>query len=129
VSLYNTGGGAVLYNSANSSADVYINATAGNVFVITAPAGSALEDIFVYFNPSPLVPGDVPVQNGTVMTLMFVNGANRDVNVNFTGTIVKRTANVLALADGSPSPTISNIMFAAANNFIIELNRSGGMAF
>jgi hypothetical protein len=128
VPLYNTGGNAVPYNSANPDADVFINATAANVFVITAPANSSLANMYVYFNPSPIVPGNVPVQNGTVMTLIFVNGANRVVNVNFSGTIVKRTANVLALADGDPNPTISNIMFAAANNFIIELNRSGGMA-
>jgi hypothetical protein len=129
VPLYNTGGGATPYNPLNSSSDVFIDYTAGNVFVITAPTGSSLSNIFVYFNTSPIVPGDVPVQNGTVLTLIFVNGANRIVNVNFSGNIVKRTSNALVLPDGDPAPTMSNIMFAGANNYIIELNRSGAMAF
>ena len=129
VPLYNTGGGAVTYNPGNSSSDVFIDYTAGNVFVITAPTGSNLTDIYVYFKTSPLIPGNAPVQNGTVLTLIFVNGANRIVNVNFSGPIVKRTSNTLVLPDGDPSPTMSNIMFAGANNYIIELNRSGVMAF
>jgi len=128
VPLYNTGGGATPYNSLNSNADVFINFTAANVFVITAPTSSAVATINVYFNTSPLVPGDIPAVNGTVMTLIFVNGANRAVNVVFTGAIVKRTSNTLVLPDGDPSPTVSNIMFAGANNYIIELNRSGTMA-
>jgi hypothetical protein len=128
VPLYNTGGTAVAYNPINISADVFIDYTAGNVFVITAPSGSSLTNIYVYFNPNPLVPGNVPVQNGVVLTLIFVNGANRIVNVNFSGPIVKRTSNTLALPDGDPNPTISNIMFASANGVIIELNRSGSMA-
>ena len=128
VPLYNTGGGASPYNTANAAADVFIDFTAGNVFVITAPAGSNIANIYVYFNPSPITPGNVPAVNGTVMTLILVNGANRAVTVNFGGTVVKRTSNVLVLPDGDPSPTVSNIMFAAANNYIIELNRSGAMA-
>ena len=128
VPLYNPSGGANPYNPVNTVADVFINATAGNVFVITAPAGSALTNIYVYFNPSPLVPGDVPVQNGTVMTLIFINRANRAVNVTIWGPIVKRTSDNIILPDGDPSPTVSNIMFTAANNYIIELNRSGVMA-
>ena len=129
VPLYNTGGGAVPYQSVQNGADVFIDYTAGNVFVITAPTDSALFNIYVYFNQTPNVPGDVPVQNGTVLTLIFVNGANRIVNVNFSGNIVKRTSNTLVLPDGDPAPTMSNIMFAGANNYIIELNRSGAMAF
>lgn len=128
VPLYNAGGGASPYNPLNTVSDVFIDYTAGNVFVITAPTGSSLTNIYVYFNTSPLVPGDAPVQNGTVLTLIFVNGANRSVNVNFGGPVVKRTSNTLVLPDGDPSPTCSNIMFAAANNYIIELNRSGVMA-
>ena len=128
VPLYNTGGGATPYNPLNSNADVFINFTAANVFVITAPTSSAVANINVYFNTSPLVPGDIPAVNGTVMTLIFVNGANRAVNVVFTGAIVKRTSNNIVLPDGDPSPTVSTIMFAGANNYIIELNRSGSMA-
>jgi hypothetical protein len=37
-------------------------------------------------------------------------------------------SNTISLPDGSPNPTMSNIMFAAANGYIIELNRSGVMA-
>ena len=129
VPLYNAGGGAVPYNPLNSVADVFINSTAGNVFVITAPSGSALANIYVYFNPSPLIPGDVPPVNGSLMTLIFVNGANRAVTVNITGAVVKRTANTLVLSIGVPNPTVSTIMFAGANNFAIELNRSGPMGF
>jgi hypothetical protein len=128
VPLYNLGGSAVPYNILNSSADVFIDSTAGNIFVITAPAGSELGNIYVYFNPSPLIPGDVAPVNGSLMTLIFVNGADRNVTVNFSGTVVKRTSNTLVLPDGAPSPTVSNIMFAGANNFAIELNRSGAMA-
>ena len=127
VPLYNTGGGASPYNAANAAADVFIDYTAGNVFVITAPTGSALVNMYIYFNPNPAVPLHAPVQNGTVLTLIFVNGANRNVTVNFSGPYVKRTSNTLVLTDGDPNPTISNIMFAGANNYIIELNRSGVM--
>ena len=128
VPLYNAGGGASPYNGANTVADVFIDFTAGNVFVITAPAGSSIANIYVYFNPNPTFPGDAIPVNGTVMTLIFVNGANRAVTVNFSGPVVKRTSNTLVLPDGDPSPTVSNIMFASANNYIIELNRSGAMA-
>jgi len=128
VPLYNAGGAAQPYNPANPAADVFIDYTAGNVFVVTAPAGSALANIYVYFNTNPAVPGDVPIQNGVVLTLIFVNGANRILGVNFGGSIVKRTSNNIVLPDGDPAPTMSNIMFAGANNFIIELNRSGTMA-
>lgn len=130
VPLYNTGGGAVPYNPANSAADVFIDYTAGNVFVITAPAGSSITTIWVNFNPNPLFPGDIPAVNGTVMTLICVNRANRAVNVSFdyfNRGIVKRTSNTLVLPDGDPNPIVSNIMFAGANNYIIELNRSGVM--
>lgn len=130
VPLYNAGGGASPYNPANSVSDVFIDSTAGNVFVITAPSGSALTNIYVYFNPSPLVPGDVAPVNGSLMTLIFVNGANRAVNVNLNGgTLVKRTNNTLVLPDGDPSPTLSNIVFAGANGYAIEISRSGIMAF
>jgi hypothetical protein len=132
VPLYNTGGGAVAYNTGNSQCDVFIDYTAGNVFVITAPASSALTNINVYFNTSNLIPGDIPALNGTVMTLIFVNGANRIVTATFgagAGSIVRRTSNTISLPDGDPNPTMSNIMFAAANGYIIELNRSGSMAF
>jgi hypothetical protein len=66
------------------------------------------------------------------MTLIFVNGANRIVTATFgagAGSIVRRTSNTISLPDGDPNPTMSNIMFAAANGYIIELNRSGVMAF
>jgi hypothetical protein len=128
VPLYNVGGAATPYNTANPAADVFIDYTAGNVFVITAPAGSELANIYVYFNTNPTLPGNVPIQNGVVLTLIFVNGADRIVGVNFSGPIVKRTSNNIVLPDGNPAPTMSNIMFAGANGFIIELNRSGTMA-
>ena len=131
VTLYNTGGGASPYNSANAAADVFINSTEANVFVITAPAGSAISTIWVNFGTDPNVPGNFPAVNGTVMTLICVNGANRAVNVRFnysSGPVVKTTSNTLTLPDGDPSPIVSNIMFTAANNYIIELNRSGVMA-
>lgn len=128
VPLYNRGGGASPYNGANTAADVFIDFTAGNVFVITAPAISSIANIYVYFNPNSTFPGDAIPVNGTVMTLIFVNGANRAVTVNFSGPVVKRTSNTLVLPDGDPARTCSTIMFASANNYIIELNRSGAMA-
>jgi hypothetical protein len=127
VALYNAGGNSVPYTSTNTIVDVFIDATAGNVFVISTPRGSSLTNIYVYFNSNTSVPVSVAPVNGSLMTLIFVNYVNNPVNVNFGG-IIKRTSNTIVLPDGDPTPQISNIMFASANNYIIELNRSGVMA-
>lgn len=130
VPLYNAGGNAVPYNPANTTIDVFVDSTKGNIFVITVPRGCAATNVYVYFNTSPLVPGDVPGVNGSLLTIILVNAANRQVVANFgSGSgIVKRTANTLVLPDGDPTRMVSNIMFACANNYIIELNRSGVMS-
>jgi hypothetical protein len=132
VPLYNSGGGAVPYNPLNTVADVFIDSTAANIFVITAPRGSAVTTIWINFSSDPAIPGNFSVVNGTVITLICVNGANRAVNIGFNyfnGPVVKTTSNTLTLPDGDPNSTMSNIMFTGANNYIIELNRSGVMAF
>lgn len=131
VPLYNTGGGAVPYDVLNSAADVFVDSTKGNIFVITVPRGCAMSNFYIYFNSSPLVPGDIPQVNGSVLTIILINGANRIVTANIGngGGIVKRTSNTLSLPDGDPNISVSNIMFACANNYVIELNRSGAMGF
>ena len=124
VPLYNTGGGATEYNTLNSSADIFIDSTKGNIFSITAPSGSSLANLYIYFNTSPLIPGTIPAVNGTVMTILFHNLTNRIVTVNISGSVVKRTSNTITI----PSLNRSNIVFVGHSNIISEISRSGSMA-
>ena len=125
VPLYNSGGSAVPYNHANTVADVFIDSTQGNIFSITAPQGSSLTTIYVYFNTSPEIPGTVPTVNGTVMNVLFENLASQIVTVHFSsGSIVKTTSDTLVIP---ASGYRSNIAFAGYSNIITELCRSGSM--
>lgn len=125
VPLYNGGGGAVAYNPSNSSADVFIDSTKGNMFTITAPAGSSLADIYLYFNTSPLIPDNIAPVNGTILTVLFENLAFHTVIVHINrGSIVKVTDETMVIpANGYRS----NIVFAGYSNIITEVCRSGSM--
>ena len=125
VPLYNTGGGADPYNSANTAADVFVDSTQGNIFSITAPSGSSLVNIYLYFNTSPEIPENIPTVNGTIITVLFENLRNQIVTVHLnSGSIVKVTAETLVLpANGYRS----NIVFAGYSTIITEVCRSGSM--
>jgi len=123
VDLFNTGGGAVAYNPLNSSTDVFVDSTKGNIFSITAPSGSSLSSMYLYFNSSYTVPETVAAENGTVMTILFLNSTSRTVTVNISGSLVKRTSNTIVI----PSGNRSNIVFCAHSGIISEISRSGAM--
>jgi hypothetical protein len=124
VPLYNTGGGANAYNSLNSSADAFIDSTKGNIFTITGPSGSSLANIYLYFNTSPDIPGNVATVNGTIMTILLNNSTSRSVTVHLNlGPIVKGTSDTIII----PSGTRSNIVFTGYSNIITEISRSGSM--
>jgi len=124
VDLYNTGGDASPYNPLNSSSDVFVDSTKGNIFSITAPSGSSLSSMYLYFNTSYTIPGTVASVNGTLMTILFLNSTSRTVTVNISGSIVKRTSNTIVI----PSGNRSNIVFCAHSGIISEISRSGAMA-
>jgi len=116
---------AVSYNPLNSATDIFVDSTQGNIFIVTAPSGSSLSTIYLYFNTSPTVPGNISPVNGTMMTLLFVNNTSRTVTVNLgSGPIIKKTANTIVI----PTNNRSNIVFAGYGNFIVEVSRSGSMA-
>ena len=125
VPLYNTGGGADAYNTANSSADVFVDSTQGNIFTITAPSGSSLATIYLYFNTSAEIPDTTEPVNGTILNVLFENLTSRIVTVNISsGSILKVTSGTLIIpANGYRS----NIVFAGYSNIITELCRSGSM--
>ena len=125
VPLYNTGGNAVPYDPANSASDVFVDSTKGNIFTITAPSGSSLASIYLYFNTSAEVPGNIPTVTGTTMNILFVNFTSRIVTVHLNlGSLVKGTSETLVIpANGY----ISNIVFTGYSNIITEISRSGSM--
>jgi hypothetical protein len=124
VPLYNTGGGSVAYNPLNSTADVFVDSTKGNIFIITAPEGSSLSTFFLYFNTSAEVPGNIAPVNGTILNVLFSNLTTRQVTVNLNaGPIVKVTSETLVI----PAGNRSNIIFTGYSNIITEMCRSGSM--
>ena len=125
VPLYNAGGGAVPYNPLNLGADVFVDSTLGNIFLITAPAGSSLTTMYLYFNTSAEIPGNIAPVNGTIMTILFTNLASQIVTVNITvGSIVKANSSTIAIP---ASGYRSNIVFSGYSSIITELCRSGVM--
>ena len=102
----------------NTGTDVFINTLLGNNFFVTAPTGSTLTTMYVYFTNT-TTPGNIPLVDSSIIMVSIRNGANNNISVVTTsGSVLKTSANTQTIARG----VMINFLFSCAGGNILEIS-------